>query len=194
MSPLLVAFIVYLVILVIVGFMTWRLTRTLADFVLAGRRLGPWVAALSAKASSESGWLLIGLPGQAFAQGFTAFWVSLGVVGGTFFNWTVMARRLRRITEIFNSVTIPDYLEERFDDKTTHGLRIISALIITLFMSAYVAAQFVASGKALSTAFDISYLQGVLIGAVVILFYTMMGGFFAVAWTDLVQGLLMVAR
>jgi sodium/proline symporter len=114
------------------------------------------------------------------------------VVGGTFFNWTVMARRLRRITEIFNSVTIPDYLEERFDDKTTHGLRIISALIITLFMSAYVAAQFVASGKALSTAFDISYLQGVLIGAVVILFYTMMGGFFAVAWTDLVQGLLMV--
>lgn len=192
MNSLLVAFVVYLVILVVVGLLTLRLTRTLADFLLAGRRLGPWVAALSAKASSESGWLLIGLPGQAFAQGFTAFWVSLGVVGGTFFNWTVMAKRLRRITEIFNSVTIPEFLEERFDDSKTHGLRIISALIITLFMSAYVAAQFVASGKALSTAFDISYLQGVLVGAVVILFYTMMGGFFAVAWTDLVQGLLMV--
>lgn len=192
MGPLLIAFIVYLVILVVVGVLTMRMNKTLADFVLAGRRLGPWVAALSAKASSESGWLLIGLPGQAFAQGFTAFWVSLGVVGGTVFNWTAMARRLRRITEIFNSVTIPDYLEERFDDGKAHGLRVISALIITLFMSAYVAAQFVASGKALSTAFDISYLQGVLIGAVVILFYTMMGGFFAVAWTDLVQGLLMV--
>jgi len=192
MSPLLVAFVCYLVILVIVGLLTLRLTRTLADFVLAGRRLGPWVAAFSAKASSESGWLLIGLPGQAFAQGFTAFWVSLGVVGGTFFNWTAMARRLRRITEIFNSVTIPDYLEERFDDGKAHGLRIISAAIITLFMAAYVAAQFVASGKALSTAFDISYFQGVLIGAAVILFYTMMGGFFAVAWTDLIQGMLMV--
>ncbi len=189
---MLAAFVVYLVVLVIVGVLTLRLTKTLADFVLAGRKLGPWVAAISAKASSESGWLLIGLPGQAFAGGFSAFWVSLGVVGGTFFNWTVMARRLRRITEVFNAMTIPDYLEERFDDRT-HGLRILSGLIITTFMAAYVAAQFVASGKALSTAFDISYLQGVLVGAVVILFYTMMGGFFAVAWTDLIQGMLMVA-
>ncbi len=192
MGSLLIAFVVYLVILVLVGIITWRLTRTLADFVLAGRRLGPWVAAISAKASSESGWLLIGLPGQAFAAGFSAFWVSLGVVGGTFFNWTMVARRLRRITEVFGSVTIPDYLEARFADERSHGLRIISALIITTFMTAYVAAQFVASGKALSTAFDISYLQGVLIGAAVILFYTMMGGLFAVAWTDLIQGMLMV--
>jgi sodium/proline symporter len=189
---MLAAFVIYLIVLVIVGILTLRLTKTLADFVLAGRKLGPWVAAVSAKASSESGWLLIGLPGQAFAGGFSAFWVSLGVVGGTFFNWTVMARRLRRITEVFNAVTIPDYLEERFDDGRTHGLRILSGVIITTFMAAYVAAQFVASGKALSTAFDISYLQGVLIGAAVILFYTMMGGFFAVAWTDLIQGMLMV--
>jgi sodium/proline symporter len=189
---MLAAFVLYLIVLVVVGILTLRLTKTLADFVLAGRRLGPWVAAVSAKASSESGWLLIGLPGQAFAGGFSAFWVSLGVVGGTFFNWTVMARRLRRITEVFNAVTIPDYLEERFDDGRTHGLRILSGLIITTFMAAYVAAQFVASGKALSTAFDISYTQGVLIGAAVILFYTMMGGFFAVAWTDLIQGMLMV--
>jgi sodium/proline symporter len=192
LGALLLAFVVYLIVLVIVGLLTIRLTKTLADFVLAGRRLGPWVAAISAKASSESGWLLIGLPGQAFAQGFTAFWVSLGVVGGTFFNWTAMARRLRRITEIFNSVTIPEYLEERFDDGRSHGLRILSAVIITLFMTAYVAAQFVASGKALSTAFDISYFQGALIGAAVILCYTMMGGLFAVAWTDLIQGMLMV--
>ncbi len=192
MTSLLAAFVLYLVVLVIVGLITWRLTKTLTDFVLAGRRLGPWVAAISAKASSESGWLLIGLPGQAFAGGFTAFWVSLGVVGGTTFNWTVMARRLRRITEVFNSVTIPDYLEDRFDDGRYHGLRVLSGVIITAFMTAYVAAQFMASGKALSTAFDISYLQAVLIGAAVILFYTMMGGLFAVAWTDLIQGLLMV--
>ncbi len=186
-----VAFIAYLVALVVVGLIAYRRTRTFDDFYLAGRKLNPWVTALSAEASSESGWLLLGLPGQAFAQGIGAFWVALGCICGTFFNWTALAKRLRKITGFFKAITIPDYLESRFSD-STHALRIISALLIAVFMTAYVAAQFVASGKALSVTFGIDYHLAVVIGSAVILFYTMMGGFFAVAWTDALQAMMMI--
>ncbi len=185
------AFLIYLVVLIIVGVITYRYTHTHDDYFLAGRRLNHWVAALSAEASSESGWLLLGLPGQAFRQGIGAFWVALGCVAGTFFNWTTLATKLRRLTEFFRAITIPDYLEARFDD-STHILRIIAALLIAIFMTSYVAAQFVASGKALSVTFGLDYHQAVLIGSAVILFYTMMGGFFAVAWTDVIQSLMMI--
>jgi SSS family solute:Na+ symporter len=186
-----VAFLVYLVILIGVGFFAFRRTRTFDDYYLAGRDLSPTVAALSAEASSESGWLLLGLPGQAFSQGVGAFWVALGCVCGTFFNWTVLARRLRKITGFFRVITIPGYLEARFED-STRTVRVIAALLIAVFMTAYVAAQFVAAGKALSVSFGLDYTVAVLIGALVILFYTMMGGFFAVAWTDAIQAMMMV--
>jgi sodium/proline symporter len=188
---LLVAFLVYLVALIIFGIMAYRRTKTFDDYYLAGRDLDPRVAALSAEASSESGWLLLGLPGQAFSQGIGAFWVALGCVCGTFFNWTAVARRLRKLTGFFRAITIPDYLETRFED-SSHVLRIISALLIAVFMTAYVAAQFVASGKALSVTFGFDYVTAVLIGAAVILFYTMLGGFFAVAWTDALQAMMMI--
>ena len=186
-----IAFIVYLVVLIGVGFIAFRRTKSFDDYYLAGRKLSPWATALSAEASSESGWLLMGLPGQAFSQGIGAFWVALGCVGGTFFNWTGVARRLRRITAFFRAITIPGYLEERFDDKT-HTLRIISVVVIAIFMTGYIAAQFVAAGKALSVTFGIDYTIAVLLGTGVILFYTMMGGFFAVAWTDVIQALIMI--
>jgi sodium/proline symporter len=186
-----VAFLVYLVVLVGVGLAAFRRTRTFDDYYLAGRNLSPTVAALSAEASSESGWLLLGLPGQAFAQGIGAFWVALGCVCGTFFNWTVLARRLRKITGFFRVITIPGYLEARFSD-SGHTLRVVATLLIAVFMTAYVAAQFVASGKALSVTFGLDYDVAVLVGAGVILFYTMMGGFFAVAWTDVIQAMMMV--
>ena len=188
---LLMAFLVYLVVLIGVGIITYRMTRTHDDYYLAGRKLNPWVAALSAEASSESGWLLLGLPGQAFLQGIGAFWVAFGCLAGTFFNWTVVARRLRKITGFFRAITIPDYLESRFDDGS-HTLRVVAALLIGVFMTSYVAAQLVASGKALSVTFGLDYAPAVLIGAAVILFYTMMGGFFAVAWTDVVQAIMML--
>jgi len=188
---LLVAFLVYLVALIAFGIMAYRRTKTFDDYYLAGRDLDPRVAALSAEASSESGWLLLGLPGQAFSQGIGAFWVALGCVCGTFFNWTAVARRLRKLTGFFRAITIPDYLETRFED-SSHVLRIIAALLIAVFMTAYVAAQFVASGKALSVTFGFDYMTSVLIGAAVILFYTMLGGFFAVAWTDALQAMMML--
>jgi sodium/proline symporter len=190
-TTLAVAFLIYLAILIGVGFAAFRRTRTFDDYYLAGRSLSPTAAALSAEASSESGWLLLGLPGQAFSQGIGAFWVALGCVCGTFFNWTVLATRLRRITGFFRVITIPGYLEERFKD-TSHSVRVIAAILIAVFMTAYVAAQFVASGKALSVTFGMDYTVAVLISAVVILFYTMMGGFFAVAWTDVIQAMIMI--
>lgn len=188
---LLAAFLVYLVVLVVVGIVTYRMMHTHDDYYLAGRRLNPWVTALSAEASSESGWLLLGLPGQAFSQGIGAFWVAFGCLAGTFFNWTAVARKLRRITGFFRAITIPDYLETRFEDKS-HTLRVIAALLIGIFMTSYVAAQLVASGKALSVTFGLDYVTAVLAGSAVILFYTMMGGFFAVAWTDAIQATMMI--
>ncbi len=187
---LLMAFLVYLVVLVTVGIITYRMTHTHDDYYLAGRKLNPWVTALSAEASSESGWLLLGLPGQAFSMGIGAFWVAFGCLAGTFFNWTVVARKLRKLTAFFRAITIPDYLEARFDDKT-RALRVTAALLIGIFMTSYVAAQLVASGKALSVTFGFDYVPAVLIGSAVILFYTMMGGFFAVAWTDVIQAVMM---
>lgn len=188
---LLLAFLVYLAALIGFGIMAYRRTKTFDDYYLAGRDLNPNVAALSAEASSESGWLLLGLPGQAFSQGIGAFWVALGCVCGTFFNWTAVATRLRKLTEFFRAITIPDYLESRFEDNS-RVIRIISALLIAVFMTAYVAAQFVASGKALSVTFGFDYTTSVLLGAAVILFYTMLGGFFAVAWTDALQAMMMI--
>jgi sodium/proline symporter len=185
------AFLVYLGVMIVVGVVAFRRTRDFDDYFLAGRKLNPWATALSAEASSESGWLLLGLPGQAFSQGIGAFWVALGCVSGTFFNWTVLSRRLRKLTGFFRAITIPDYLESRFEDNG-HTLRVIAALLIAVFMTAYVAAQFVASGKALSVTFGLDYTTSVLIGGAVILFYTMMGGFFAVAWTDVLQALMMI--
>jgi sodium/proline symporter len=186
-----IAFLAYLAVLIGFGVLAYRRTKTFDDYYLAGRKLNPWVTALSAEASSESGWLLLGLPGQAFAQGIGAFWIALGCISGTFFNWTALAKRLRKITGFFRAITIPDYLESRFEDNS-HVLRVISALLIAVFMGAYVAAQFVASGKALSVTFGLDYTTAVLIGGAVILFYTMMGGFFAVAWTDALQALMMI--
>lgn len=190
MDPVLLGFVGYLLIVIIVGFATFRLTRTLADYLLAGRRLGAWVVAFSERASGESAWLLIGLPGLALASGFSAIWSAIGCAVGIFASWTLVARRLRVQTERLGALTLPDYFEARFRDGT-HLLRIVSMAVIVFFFTFYVSAQFLAAGKVLHTTFGLAPIHGMLIGAVIIIFYTIMGGFFAVAWTDLVQGILM---
>lgn len=190
MDPVLLGFIGYLLIVVVVGIIAFRYTKTLADFLLAGRRLGAWVVAFSERASGESAWLLIGLPGLALATGFSAIWSAIGCGAGIFVSWTLVARRLRIATEKLGALTLPDYFEARFRDNT-HLLRIVSMAVIVFFFTFYVSAQFLAAGKVLNTTFGITPLLGMVIGAVIILFYTIMGGFFAVAWTDLVQGILM---
>ncbi len=138
-----------------------------------------------------SGWLLMGLPGYAYLAGLEAAWIALGLFLGTYLNWRLVARRLRCYTELAeNSLTLPDYLENRFADKT-HLLRILSAVFILLFFLFYTSSGLVAGGKLFNTVFGIPYHQAVIAGAAAILFYTLIGGFFAVSWTDLFQGLLM---
>jgi sodium/proline symporter len=186
------AFGLYLVLMLAIGYLGWRRTRDLADYILGGRRLGRWVAALSAGASDMSGWLLLGLPGYAYASGLESGWLVLGLLAGTWLNWRLVAGRLRRYTErAHNALTLPDFFERRFADDT-RLLRVVSALFILVFFTFYTGSGLVAGGKLFNAVFGVDYLWAVAIGAGVIVAYTFMGGFIAVAWTDLVQALLMV--
>ena len=191
MDPILLGFIIYLFAILIVGFVTVRFTHTLDDYIIAGRRLNAWVVAFSERASGESAWLLIGLPGLAWASGFSALWPAVGCTFGILFSWVFIARRLRIESEKRSAITLPDFFEASFNDDS-HSLRVVSTLVIVFFFTLYVAAQFLGAGKVLNATFGISHLLGMAIGAAIILFYTIMGGFFAVAWTDLVQGILMI--
>jgi sodium/proline symporter len=191
-NPLLIGLIIYCLFILAVGFAAVRLNRTLDAYLLADRKLGPWVAAFSERASGESAWLLIGLPGLAFITGMSAFWVGIGCVAGIAFSWFTVARRLREETERVNALTLADYFEARHNDRT-RALRVTATLIILFFFTFYVAAQFLAAGKVLNVYLGISPLQGMLIGALLVLFYTAAGGLFAVAWTDLIQGIIMLA-
>jgi sodium/proline symporter len=146
--------------------------------------------ALSAQASDMSGWLLMGLPGALYTAGMPALWIAAGLMIGTYCNWKFVAKRLRVYTEITDSITLPTFFEDRFKDPTGL-LRIISALIILIFFTIYLSSGFVASGKLFESMLGIEYHIAVLVGAGIILFYTSLGGFFAVSITDVVQGSLM---
>ena len=191
MSALILAFVVYLIILVLIGIWSSRLNKTLDDFLIAGRKLGTWPVAISAQASDMSGWLVLALPGRAFMLGISAIWTAISCALGTLFNWSVIARRLRNFTGKLRALTIPDFLEDRYKDDT-HTIRAIATIIIAVFMVAYVSAQLVASGKILSETFGWDYNSALILGFAIITFYTLMGGFFAVAWTDVFQGMLIV--
>jgi sodium/proline symporter len=191
MSATLIGFIVYLIVVLIVGFVTFKSNKTHKDFFIAGRKLNPWVVAFSERASGESAWLLLGLPGAALAAGFLEMWTALGCILGISFSWIFLAKELRLETEKFDSITLPNYFAEKFGGRDKI-LRVLSMLIILFFFTFYLAAQFNGAGKVLNVTFNIPHIWGMLIGVVVIVFYTMMGGFFAVAWTDLVQGIIMI--
>ena len=187
---LLVGILVYLVILIVIGVAAARRMKGLDDFVLGGRRIGPLAAAISERASGESSWFLLGLPGAAYAVGFTEFWSVIGIAFGIFFSWTFLAVPLRRQTEKYGALTIPDYFEARFGDRS-HALRIVSMVIIIFFYTLYVAAQFIGGAKLLNAVFPISVAWGMVITATVVMLYTLLGGFLAVVWTDVVQGIMM---
>jgi len=191
MSSVLIGFILYLLLILIVGLSTYRLNRTLSDFVIGGRKLGPWIVAFSERASGESAWLLIGLPGLAMVSGFSGLWPAIGCTTGILFSWIFISRRLRIETGKLNALTIPDFLEARFEDHS-HSLRITATLIIVFFFTFYVSAQFLAAGKVLNTTFGLAPFWGMVIGGCIIFFYTILGGFFAVAWTDFFQGCIMI--
>lgn len=187
---LLVGIGVYLVILVSIGVTAARRMRGLDDFVLGGRRIGPLATAISERASGESSWFLLGLPGAAYVVGFTEFWSVIGIAIGIFCSWTFIALPLRRETEKYGALTIPDYFAARFGENG-RTLRIVSMAIIIFFYTLYVAAQFVGGGKLLNAAFGLDPMWGLIITAAVVVFYTLLGGFLAVVWTDVVQGIMM---
>jgi len=189
---ILAGLLLYLALMIVVGAVTSRYMNTLDDYVLGGRRLGPWVAAISERASGESAWFLLGLPGAAYGLGFTEYWSVIGIAGGILASWTFIAIPLRRATAEMGALTLPDYFELRFKDRT-RLLRIVSMIVILFFYTVYVAAQLNGAGKILNATFGMDPRWGIVIGTVVVVFYTLMGGFLAVAWTDLIQGLLMTA-
>ena len=191
MSIITIVFIIYLAILVGLALWSRQETHTMSGYFIAGKKLPPWVVAFSTNATGESGWLLLGLTGMGYAVGAQAFWVVAGEVVGIALAWLLLSRRIKRLSDETDSITVPDVLAARFDDKA-HVLRKISVLIILVMVGAYVAAQMVATGKAFDGFTDLSYTTGVLVGATVIILYTLVGGYKAVAWTDLIQGILML--
>ena len=187
-----VTFAFYLIVIFALGWAAWKQTKTHQDYLLGGRRLGPVTTALSAGASDMSGWLLLGLPGLAYDVGLGALWLAMGLLVGTWLNWQLVAPRLRKETERLNSVTLPTWLERRFNDQR-HGLRILSAIFILVFFLFYTSSGLVAGGKLFAEAFGLPYEQAVIAGVFCIGIYTLFGGFLAVSWTDVVQALLMLA-
>jgi sodium/proline symporter len=184
----------YLVVMIFVGL--WYARRSNSnpeEYFLARRGFGPWVAALSAESSDMSGWLLMGLPGVAYWAGYgEAFWTALGLFIGTWINWTLVAKRLRAYSEIAdNAITLPEFFSKRFHD-SKRVLLAIAAVISLGFFSMYVGAQFITFGKLFSYVFNADMVAMVLLGAVLVLFYTLLGGFWAVGMTDLIQGFLMI--
>jgi len=182
----------YLLVLVAIGVWARRGSGTVAGFYVADKDLPSWVVAFSSNATGESAWLLLGLTGAGYALGVHAFWVVLGEVAGVAAAWFWVARPFKRETDRYDSITVPDYLEDRFRD-TTRRLRWVAAIVIFTMVAVYLAAQLTAAGKAFGTFLGMGYGTGVVVGAVVVLAYTAVGGFKAVAYSDLLQGVLMVA-
>jgi len=190
---ILLTFAVYLAVLLVVGALAYRRTHDLSDYLLGGRRLGSFVTALSAEASDMSGWLLLGLPGLAYAAGSDAAWMGLGLLVGTYANWRFLAPRLRaHPAALGESLTLSRFLERRFDDRT-RVLRVVAAVFTLVFFLFYTSSGLVAGAKLFDTVFGLPYPMAVVVGALTILAYTAVGGFLAVCWTDVIQGLLMLA-
>ncbi|WP_417879739.1 sodium/proline symporter PutP [Vibrio sp.] len=185
-------FVGYLALMLIIGYVAYKRTSSSTDYFLGGRTLGPWPAALSAGASDMSGWLLLGVPGYAYASGLEATWICGGLLVGTWLNWLISAKRLRTYSITTDAITIPDFLSRRFLDNSKL-IQTISAFFILLFFLFYTSSGLVAGGKLFETVFGLDYKIAVVIGTICVISYTLFGGFLAVAWTDLVQGLLMSA-
>ena len=190
--PTSITFLIYIAAMVGIGFVAWRSTKNLSDYILGGRRLGSFVTAMSAGASDMSGWLLMGLPGALFLSGLSESWISLGLIAGAWFNWWLVAGRLRVYTELArNALTLPDYFTHRFEDRGKI-LRVFSALVILVFFTIYCASGMVAGAHLFERTFHLTYTVALWTSALATIFYVFMGGFLAVSWTDTVQALLMI--
>ncbi|EAH4490566.1 sodium/proline symporter PutP [Campylobacter coli] len=190
--PIAIMFVAYAALMLYIGFYFYRQNKNTEDYFLGGRSLGPVVSALSAGASDMSGWLLMGLPGALYASGLIESYIAIGLSIGALLNWSFVAKRLRIYTSVIaNSITIPDYFETRFDDDK-HILRIVCAIVILIFFTFYVSSGLVGGAKLFEATFGIRYEYALTTGTLIIVAYTFLGGYKAVCWTDLLQGLLMM--
>ena len=189
-TAIIAVLIVYGFVLLAIGFWASRGSSSVAGYYVAGKKLPSWVIAFSSNTTGESAWLLLGLTGMGYLVGIHALWIVLGEVTGVALAWVFVGLRFKEYTDRYDSITVPDYLESRFKD-TRHVIRLVSVVIILSMVTAYTAAQLTASGKAFGSFLGTSYEVGVLIGVVFILFYTIVGGFKAVAYNDLLHGILM---
>ena len=189
---LLSVIVIYMLMMVGIGIYYSKKTDNVGDFYLGGRKLGPIVTAMSAEASDMSSWLLMGLPGVAYLTGFAdAGWTAIGLAIGTYLNWLVVAKRLRRYTvKAGNAITLPEFFSNRYRDKSKSILA-ISAIFIVIFFVPYTASGFAACGKLFSTLFDIPYLPAMVVSAIIIVAYTALGGYLAASTTDLIQSIIM---
>lgn len=189
---MLIIMIIYLGVMVLIGVLFSRKNNDTSDFYLGGRKLGPVVTAMSAEASDMSSWLLMGLPGVAYLSGCAeAGWTAIGLAIGTYFNWLIVAKRLRRYShKANNSITIPSFFANRYRDKS-NSLLAISAIMIVIFFVPYTASGFAACGKLFATLFGVPYMPAMIVSAVIIVAYTSLGGFLAASTTDLIQSIIM---
>ena len=190
MDSVTIGFIFYLTLILVIGILAAKKTHNLKDYALGGNKLGPTVIAFSERASGESSWLILGLPGAALILGLFEIWTVLGCLSGIILSWIIIAKPLREQSEKHNVITLPDFFEKKFNDDSGI-IRLLSSLIITFFFTFYVSAQFAGAGKVLNVTFGISNFDGMMLGALIIIFYTLIGGFLAVAWTDFIQGIIM---
>lgn len=197
-TMIILAIVIYLGYIIYLGVKMAKKNKSSDDFYLGGRKLGPFVTAMSAEASDMSSWLLMGLPGVALLNGLAgnttgfaeAVWTAIGLAVGTYINWLIVARRIRIYSEKTKSTTIPAFISDRFGDKAGF-LTAISAVVIIVFFIPYTASGFSAIGKLASSLFGIDYHAAMLVGAVVLVAYTICGGFLAASTTDLIQSVIM---
>jgi len=181
---------IYVAILFLIGIIASRRVKSMSDYYLGGKKMGFWAVAFSARATGESGWLLIGLTGMGAMAGYSAYWVVLGELLGVFVSWQFMAKLFKRRSDKYKSITIPDYLQSHFKS-STNTLRIIAASTLVVFVVIYVASQMDVTGIAFESMLNVDYRIGALIGFVIVLIYIFIGGFVAAVWSDMFQGILM---
>jgi len=191
MNTTIAVLVIYLGVLAALAIWSRSETHTLSGFYLAGKKLPYWVVAFSTNATGESGWLLLGLSGMGYLVGATAYWIVVGEIIGIGLSWMLISRRLKRLGDETDSITVPDVLAAKFEDRW-HLVRAVAVLIIVVMVTTYVTAQMVSTGKAFSSFLGMDYKTGVVVGSVIIIGYTFVGGYKAVSYTDVVQGMLML--
>jgi sodium/proline symporter len=181
---------IYVAMLFLIGIIASKRVKSMSDYYLGGKKMGFWAVAFSARATGESGWLLIGLTGMGAMAGYSAYWVVLGELLGVFISWQFMAKLFKRRSDKYNAITIPDYLQSHFKS-STNTLRIIAASTLVVFVVIYVASQMDITGVAFESMLNVDYKIGALIGFIIVLVYIFIGGFVAAVWSDMFQGILM---